>query len=409
MSATKTSRRESVLRNRTVAGIGLASFFSDAGHEMATAALPAFLTSLGAPAAALGAIEGVADAALSTSKLAGGVVADRRGTDRRRVAAAGYLVTGLGYGSFAFAGSWPAVALGRAVAWAARGLRTPAREALLAEAVPPEYLGCAFGIERAGDSLGAIAGPLVAAALLSTIGYRHLFWISFFPALAAALSVRFLAREVPRARDVAHHVGMSIRELATAPGLFRSLLAGVGLYGLGNFSATLLILRATQILSFEGRSAASAAATAVLLYTAHNAANAFAAYPAGALADRIGRRVVLVMGVALFALACVAFAFSPSILPILAALFVAIGASTALVETAEGSHAAEVLPIALRGRGYGVVGLVDGVGDLVSSLVVGVLWTVASPAWGFAYAALLSMLGALVLIPGCLTARRPSA
>src|SRR5581483_1188016 len=90
-------------------------------------------------------------------------------------------------------------------------------------------------------------------------------------------------------------------------------------------SATLLILRATQILSFEGRSAASAAATAVLLYTAHNAANAFAAYPAGALADRIGRRVVLVMGVALFALACVAFAFSPSSLPILAALFVAIG------------------------------------------------------------------------------------
>src|SRR5581483_5929412 len=89
---------------------------------------------------------------------------------------------------------------GRAVAWAARGLRTPAREALLAEAVPPEYLGRAFGIERAGDSLGAIAGPLVAAALLSTIGYRHLFWISFFPALAAALSVRFLAREVPRAR-----------------------------------------------------------------------------------------------------------------------------------------------------------------------------------------------------------------
>src|SRR5581483_4147452 len=229
------------------------------------------------------------------------------------------------------------------------------------------------------------------------------------PSASGALSVRFLAREVPRARDVAHHVGMSIRELATAPGLFRSLLAGVGLYGLGNFSATLLILRATQILSFEGRSAASAAATAVLLYTAHNAANAFAAYPAGALADRIGRRVVLVMGVALFSLACVAFAFSPSCLPILAALFVAIGASTALVETAEGSHAAEVLPIALRGRGYGVVGLVDGVGDLVSSLVVGVLWTVASPAWGFAYAALLSMLGALVLIPGCLTARRPSA
>ncbi len=136
------------------------------------------------------------------------------------------------------------------------------------------------------------------------------------------------------------------------------------------------------------------------MYAAHNAANAVAAYPAGAVADRIGRRAVLVAGIALFAAACVAFTFSPSTVPILAVLFVAVGASTALVETAQGSHAAELLPEPLRGRGYGLVGLVDGVGDLVSSVVVGVLWTVTAPAWGFAYAALLSIAGALVLLPG---------
>ena len=395
-------RREplSVVRNRTVAGVGLASLFSDTGHEMATAALPGFLNALGAPAAALGAIEGIADAALSSSKVAGGVVADRPGVDRRRVTAAGYLVTGLGYGSFAFAGSWPAVAVRRAVAWSARGFRTPARETLLADAVPPAYLGRAFGVERAGDSIGAIIGPLVAAALIGAVGYRHLFWISFLPALAAALSVLLLAREVPRARELAHHVGLGIRELATAPGRFRSLLAGVGLYGLGNFSATLLILRATEILSEGGRSAASAASIAVLPYTAHNAANAVAAYPAGALADAVGRRLVLVAGIALFAVACLAFAFSPTSIPLLALLFVAVGTSTALVETAEGSHAAELLPEAIRGRGFGLIGLVDGVGDLVSSVTVGLLWTFAAPAWGFGYAAAFSGLGALVLLPG---------
>ena len=390
----------SVVKNRTVVGVSLASLFSDAGHEMATAALPGFLSSLGAPAAALGAIEGIADAALSASKLAGGSVADRPGVDRRQVTAAGYLVTGLGYGSFALAGSWPAVAAGRAVAWAARGFRTPAREALLADAVPPEYLGRAFGFERAGDSLGAIIGPLITAALLTTVGYRHLFQISFLPALGAALSVLLLAREVPRARTAAHHIGLSIRELATAPGRFRSLLAGVGLYGLGNFSATLLILRATQILKSTGRTQAAAAAIAVLLYAAHNAANAVAAYPAGALADRIGRRLVLVCGVGLFAVACAAFAFSPTSIPLLAVLFVAVGASTALVETAEGSHAAELLPATVRGRGFGLIGLVDGIGDLVSSVVVGALWTFAAPAWGFAYAAVLSAAGAIVLVPG---------
>jgi MFS family permease len=393
-------QRVSVIRNRTVVGVGLASLFSDTGHEMATAALPGFLNALGAPAAALGAIEGIADATLSASKVAGGMVADRPGVDRRQVAAVGYLVTGLGYGSFAFAGSWPALALGRAIAWAARGFRTPAREALLAEAVPPEYLGRAFGVERAGDSIGAILGPLIVAALIGVIGYRWLFTISFFPALGAALSVLLLAQEVPRARAVAHQIGLSIRELATAPGRFRSLLAGVGLYGLGNFSATLLILRATQILSATGRSNTSAAAIAVLLYAAHNAANAVVAYPAGALADRIGRRLVLFLGVVLFAAACAAFAFSPTSVAVLAALFVAVGSSTALVETAEASHAAELLPVALRGRGFGVVGLVDGVGDLVSSVIVGVLWTVGAPAWGFAYAAALSGLGALVLLPG---------
>jgi len=400
-AATEGTEPGPVTRNRTVLGVGLASLFSDTGHEMATAALPGFLYTLGAPAAALGAIEGIADAALSASKVAGGVLADRPGADRRRIAAAGYLVTGLGYGSFAFASSWPAIAVGRAVAWSARGARTPSREAILAGAVPPEQFGRAFGVERAGDSIGAIIGPLLAALLIGGVGYRWLFAVSFLPALGAALSILFLATETRRAAGVAHHLGITLRGLATAPGQFRSLLVGVGLYGLGNFSATLLILRATQILVGDGWSHVSAAATAVLLYTAHNAANAAAAYPAGAVADRVGRRPVLVAGIALFAAACVAFAFSPTTVPMLALLFVAVGTSTALVETAQGSHAAELLPAHLRGRGFGLVGLVDGIGDLVSSVVVGVLWTVTAPAWGFAYAAALSALGALVLAPGC--------
>jgi MFS family permease len=400
MSAEDRRPAEHVIRNPTVLGVGLASLFSDTGHEMATAALPGFLASLGAPAAALGAVEGLADATLSVSKLVGGSLADRPGADRRHIAAAGYLVTGLGYGSWAFAGSWPAVALGRMVAWSARGVRSPARDALLAGSVPPESFGRAFGVERAGDSIGAVIGPLIAAALISTIAYRPLFLISFLPALAAALSVLLLVREAPRVRDLVHRGEVTLRGLATAPGRFRSLLAGVGLYGLGNFSATLLILRATEILTAAGRSSTAAASTAVLLYTAHNAANALAAYPAGALADRFGRRLILVIGVALFAVACALFAFSPTAVPLLAVLFVAVGASTALVETAQGSHAAELLPDALRGRGYGLIGLVDGIGDLVSSVVVGVLWTVTAPAWGFAYAALLSACGAAVLLPG---------
>jgi len=136
----------------------------------------------------------------------------------------------------------------------------------------------------------------------------------------------------------------------------------------------------------------------VLLYAGHNAAIAAFAYPAGAAADRIGRRPVLVAGMALFGMACALFAFGSANLAVLAALFVAVGASTALVETGEGAQAAELLEPAIRGRGFGLVELVDGMGDLASSVIVGVLFTLVSPAWGFVYAAALSAAATVVLV-----------
>ncbi len=391
------ARETHVLRNPGVVGIGLGSLLSDTGHEMATAALPGFLASIGSPAAALGAIEGIADASLSASKVAGGVIADRPGVERKAVTSGGYAITALAHGTFALANAWPFVAVARAVSWVARGGKAPARDALLSGSVPQSQLGHAFGVERAMDSIGAVLGPLLAAPLIVAVGYRWLFAISILPGLLAALAVIVFVRETPRiARTLLARRGV-IRELATVPGPFRRLLAGTGLYGLGNFSATLLILRATQILHGSGRTQTDAAAIAVLLYACHNAANALGAYPTGAVADRFGRRRVLVAGIALFGLACVAFIPATTNVAILAALFIMVGASTALVETGQGAHTAELLDDEVRGRGFGLVGLVDGIGDLVSSVVVGILWSVTDPAWGFAYAAILSTLAVIVL------------
>jgi MFS family permease len=390
--------RSAVFRNRSVVGIGVASFFSDAGHEMATAVLPGFLHSLGAPAAALGAIEGVADAALSSSKFAGGVIADRPNVERKTFAAAAYAVTALSYGSFALVNSWPFLAVGRTIAWAARGIRTPARDALLAESVPEPQLGRAFGLERAMDSLGAILGPLIASLLIGVIGFRPLFGVSVIPGLMAGVAILLLVREAPRVGQVISSSRVTMADLLRKRGNYRDLLMGVGLYGLGNFSATLLILRAVDILVGAGWSTTHAAATSVLLYAGHNAANAAVSYPAGAIADRVGRRHMLTAGIALFGLACIGFAVGAANVWILTLLFVAVGSSTGMVETAEGAYASSLLSAELRGRGFGLLGLVDGLGDLVSSIIVGILWTVTAPAWGFVYGAALAGAGAAVLI-----------
>lgn len=397
------SRQEdagSVVANRTVLGIASASLLSDAGHEMATAVLPGFLRSLGAPAIALGAVEAAADAAQSFSKLAGGVVADRT-AERKRVAAAGYLTTAFGTGGFALAGPWPVVMFFRAVAWSARGLRSPARDSLLAGAVTGAQRGRAFGLERAGDSVGAVIGPLLAALLLGVVGFRGLFLLSIVPGFLAAAAVWRLVRETPR--TPLRKADLGFRQL---PGeAFRRLAVGYGLYGLGNFAPTLLVLRATDLLH-PGRTLTSAAALAVLLYTIHNASNAIAAYPAGVLADRVGHRTVLTAGFALFGLACVGFAlWEPRSFAVLGALFAAVGTSTAMVETARGAHVAELVEPAMQGRAYGLLGLIDGLGDLVANLAVGLLFTVASAGWGFAWGAVLSLSGGAVLLFGRSPAR----
>lgn len=236
----------------------------------------------------------------------------------------------------------------------------------------------------------------MAAGLLLVIGFKQLFLISIIPAVLAAGAILLLTKEAVKRTGVAH-IRLSLRELATTRGPFRRLLTGTGLYGLGNFSATLLILRATDLLTGDGRPIDRAASIAVLLYAVHNMANAVVAYPAGALADRIGRRQVLVTGIALFSLSCLGFAFTGPNIIALALLFALVGASTALVETGRGSHAAELLDDSHRGRGFGLLGLVDGVGDLVSSVAVGVLWTITAPGWGFAFAAAMAAVGAMVL------------
>jgi MFS family permease len=382
---------------RGVLGIGLASLFSDWGHEAATAILPAFLASLGAPAVALGVIEGVSDGLSSFAKLAGGFVADRPRW-RCPTAIVGYFATAITTFGYAFAQSWPAVLLLRAFGWMGRGSRGPSRDTLLAECVAPGQTGRAFGFERAMDTLGAVLGPLCATALLGVLGLRGVLRWTLLPGMTAALAFAFLT---PPSRKIA---GLNARgpsatiasRFAQLPRSYWRYLAGVFAHGIGDFAPTLLILRASQILTPQ-LGAGRAAAISVGLYTFRNFVDAAASYPAGALGDRIGKRGLLAIGYIVGVASYAGFIFERPTIPVLVVLFGLAGVHDAFQQSLEKSLAAELLPGSIRGTGFGVLATANGIGDFVSSIVVGALWSLVNPTAGFLYAGVFAALGAVLI------------
>ncbi len=376
-----------------VLGIALASLFSDWGHEIATALLPVLLAGLGSPAFALGVIEGVADGFSSFAKLAGGWLADRPAL-RKPLAVSGYLLTALSSFAFGFVRSWPQVLAARAAGWTARGIRGPSRDALLAEAVPPGRIGSAIGFERSMDTAGAVLGPLTATALVAAIGVSQAMRWTLLPGAMAALAFAVLA---PSGGRASHHERTGFLEsLRSLPPRFTRLLVAVFVFGLGDFAPTLLILRAAALLA-PRHGLARAATLAVLLYTVHNTCYALACFPAGALGDRRSKRGLLATSYLLAALTFAGFAFGGSSFPGLAALFGLAGVSVAMHETLEKSLSTGLLPLERRGSGFGALATVNGAGDFVSSIAVGVLWSAVGPAAGFLYAVVFCAAGAVLL------------
>lgn len=387
-------------------GVGITSALSDLAYETGTVLLPGFLATLGASAAALGAIEGIADATSSFVKLGSGYLSDRLG-HRKPLVLLGYALTPLGQALFALANGMGLVLLGRVIGWFGRGIRGPLRDAMLAEAITPETRGRAFGFHRAADTAGAVIGPLIGVGLLAllqgrlttdpTAPYRWLFWLTLIPGALSVLAFACLVQETRRPADHSLRFWHTVRAF---PIRYRRFLAGVGLFGLGDFAPTLLILAATTQFTPE-HGLAWAAQVAGLLYVLRNLVYSVGSFPVGALADRLGHQPVLVGGYALGTLVTLgvlaSFLFSLHSVPYWALLFVGAGLVIATQDALESTVTAEMIPSRVHGTAFGVLGSVNGVGDLASSVLVGVLWTGVSPAVGFGYAAVAMALGTVML------------
>jgi MFS family permease len=377
--------------NSTVLGVGLASLCSDAGHEMATAALPALLATLGAGSASLGLIEGLADGLSSFVKLYSGLYSDRL-RRRKPLAVAAYLVTALGMASFAVAGQWWHVLLGRVGGWIGRGARSPVRKVLLAEATTPESYGRAFGFERAMDSAGAIVGPLLSLGLVATFGLRNMFFFTLVPGLFAVFCMVFLVHERPHTPQPHARLWSSVRAL---PADFKKYLVGIGIAGIGDFSNTLLILWAAQAWT-PRYGQAHAVHLAMLFYVGYNVVYTASCYASGLLADRFPKHWVLAVGYALAVVPAIALLTPGDSLVKFGIVFGISGLYMGVWETLESSTSATLLPDELRGTGFGVLSTVNGIGDFLSSLLVGALWAV-SPAVSMGLVIVTSLTGAAVI------------
>lgn len=376
---------------RNVFAIGMLSLFSDTGHELTTAILPLFLQSFGGGAIALGTIEGVSDASSSLLKMWMSHYSDRVGK-RKPILIFGYLVTAL-MGCFAFVTRWWQLVAIRAIAWIGRGARGPVRDALLAESVPAEAHGRAFGFETAMDTVGAILGPAIALSLIGIISLRHIFLISFIPGSVTVLIAIFLVKDIARAPQPHLEIWGSLRAL---PKSFWRYVSAVGIFGLGNFAHTLLVLRAVVLLT-PRYGTVTAGRMGVALYILHNVIYAAISYPVGVLGDRTNKKRILATGYALFGLMCVLFMYNTTNLAVLAIVFILAGVYIGIVDSMERALAADLLPLSQRGTGYGALATVNSFGDLLSSILVGLLWNRVSYTAGLSYAAVLTLCGSIVL------------
>jgi len=378
--------------------LGSISLFADLAGEMTYPLLPIFVTGvLGASPAALGLIEGFADAIVSVMRGLTGYYSDATG-HRVRWVGRGYGLAFMGKLFVMAATHWGFVFFGRTLDRIGKGVRGAPRDAIIADIVAVEDRGRAFGFHRTLDSLGGVGGALIAAALLTwLLGWRaatpqdaHSFRIIFaIAALSSGIAffLTWLIARTPPAQ-VAQRKKDFIQSSNVPFGKnFWLAMIGPVLFTLGNSSETFLLLRALDL--------GASPVKCILLYAFFNAASSIASYPAGMLSDRHGRWPVLATGWGLFAVSYAGFAtLGRDASWLIWALFGLTGVSSACTEGAARAMVVDYAPRVRLASALGLLGFLQGAGALIASVVAGILWSHGRPEiafWlgsGFAVAAL---------------------
>jgi MFS family permease len=373
---------------RNVLWMGAVSFFADVAGEMIAPLLPLYMTTvLGAPATAVGLVEGAAELSASVFRAIGGWWSDRASA-RKPTVVFGYTLSALAKPALALAGGWPLLLAARFADRAGKGLRGSARDALIATSTSPEHWGKAFSLHRAMDTAGAVAGPLIGIWLLNSAGlsYRSIFMWAGVPAFIAVLVLVLFVREAEVLREAPPEA--VVRAQTPLSPKFWLFLAVYALFALGNSSDAFLLLK--------GRAAGMSATAVVLAYVLFNLVNASAAVKAGQLADRFGKRLVIAAGMGVYALCYLGFARA-STERALWPLFALYGLQAALIEGSFRAAVADASDPGNRGMAQGVFQGTAGVLAFAASAFAGLLWTKISPSAPFYFGAACSAAAAVLL------------
>jgi MFS family permease len=384
---------------RNIYVFGITSFLNDTASEMAYWVLPAFLATLGAGPAQLGLIEGIAESVASFAKLFSGYLTDHIHR-RKPVVVAGYFVANAVKPLLAIVTAWPQILLIRFTDRLAKGVRGAPRDVMVAESVPKNRLGAAYGLIQSMDSAGAIAGPLTALVLLARYGIRSVFWAAAVPGALCLLVALLGIRETGRPRVKENAGGASVAKTSPVaadrskekkiglPASFYVLLVAVAFFSLGNSSDMFLVLRAQNV--------GIPVALAPLLGLVFNITYTLASWPAGWFSDRVSRRLVASAGYVIFAVVYFVFGRAPSTLTIWIAMAV-YGFYYALTQPVLKALVVQTVGEQVRGRALGLYFFVTSVATLAASLITGELWKHYGAAIPFYFSAALAMAAAGIL------------
>jgi MFS family permease len=361
---------------RTVWALGLTSLFMDISSELIHGLLPLFLVlNLGASAAMLGLVEGVAEATAQVTRIFSGWLSDRLGK-RKALAVLGYGLAAVTKPLFPLASSVGMVLFARFADRVGKGIRGAPRDALIADVTPPERRGAAFGLRQSLDTIGAVIGPVAAIGLMVLFSddIRTVLWFAVPPALIAVAILVLGVRE-PDAAPTSPKPPLALREAAQL-GRAYWLVAGAGaVFTLARFSEAFLVLRA--------QNAGLAVAFAPAVIAVMSLVFAASAYPAGRMQDKIGARPLLLAGLAALIAADLLLGFGRSLTAIFAGIALW-GLHMGLTQGVLAALVAASAPERLRGTGFGVFGLVTGLFSLIASVLAGWLWVGIGPDATFA-------------------------